>query len=354
MNNRENFIINNFDILRLFAALQVVFMHGYSHLEISNDALSSAANFFSSFPGVPIFFFISGYLISKSYISNNNIEKYTYNRILRIYPALIICTFLSILSVYITGYFSTYNIDQIEFMSWLFGQVSFVQFYNPEFMRQFGTGTLNGSLWTITVELQFYFIIPFMYFIISKLKLNINIVLLLLIVLFLLINQLYVSLGEIYREYFLYKLWGVSFAPWLYMFLIGVFFQHNFDYFYKLLRGKSLLLIFIYLITYNFGFSTGNEMHPLLFIVLSFLIFSFAYTIPKLSNSILHKNDISYGVYIYHIPIINLLIYYNYVGSANYFYLMICLVVVISITSWLIIERPILGLKKSALHTILK
>jgi peptidoglycan/LPS O-acetylase OafA/YrhL len=153
MENKKIFISNNFDLIRLFAALQVVLMHGYSHLDIVDIGLSKVLSYF---PGVPIFFFISGYLISSSYANKGNIFQYTINRAVRIYPALIVCTLLSVLAVYLTGYFSSYKGGVSEFFLWILGQISFVQFYNPDFMREFGTGVLNGSLWTISVELQLY------------------------------------------------------------------------------------------------------------------------------------------------------------------------------------------------------
>ena len=55
--------LNNFDLIRLFAATQVAISHISSHLEIAIPGLS----FLSYFPGVPIFFFISGYLIYQSF-----------------------------------------------------------------------------------------------------------------------------------------------------------------------------------------------------------------------------------------------------------------------------------------------
>ena len=67
MDNREIFSKNNFDLLRLFAAFQVATHHTLSHLNISYDESGMLA-LLDAIPGVPIFFFISGYLISKSYV----------------------------------------------------------------------------------------------------------------------------------------------------------------------------------------------------------------------------------------------------------------------------------------------
>ena len=53
---------NNFDLIRLLAAMQVAVSHANGHLE---SELSIPL--LSYFPGVPIFFLVSGFLICLSY-----------------------------------------------------------------------------------------------------------------------------------------------------------------------------------------------------------------------------------------------------------------------------------------------
>ena len=356
MVNKKTFVSNNFNLIRLFAALQVVFMHGYEGLNIAGAGLSKVL---SSFPGVPIFFFISGYLISSPYIRNNNIFQYAINRVVRIYPALIMCTLLSILAVYLTGYFSSYEISVTKFLVWILAQVSFVQFYNPDFMREFGTGVLNGSLWTISVELQFYFITPILYFFMNKVKReSINITLIIFIILFMVINQLYIFLGNSYSEHILYKLFHVSFAPWFYMFLVGILFQHNFVKIYNLIKKFRIFIgavaILYITIIQIFDVSMGNHINPAVFFILTILLFFIAYLSPEISNSILHRNDISYGVYIYHIPIVNIFIYYGHVGNISNFISMLILTIVLAVFSWLAVEKPLLLLKKKTIYPLSK
>ena len=71
----DRFRINNFDLIRLFAALQVVFWHFIDGLIA--DPHSSwhwiVSKIWAMFPGVPIFF-ISGFLISRSYESNSRLS----------------------------------------------------------------------------------------------------------------------------------------------------------------------------------------------------------------------------------------------------------------------------------------
>ena len=61
---------NNFNLIRLFAALQVAIVHSAGYLNIDIQYLK----FLDLFPGVPIFFFISGFLIIKSFKKNKKIN----------------------------------------------------------------------------------------------------------------------------------------------------------------------------------------------------------------------------------------------------------------------------------------
>lgn len=357
---KKIFKVNNFDIIRLIAAFQVAIQHIVYHLEVEHVA-PTIFKLLNLFPGVPVFFFISGFLISKSYENNPIITEYAKNRILRIYPALIICTVLAALSVYLSAYFSKTHAGVSEIVILILGQISIFQFYNPNFMRAFGTGVLNGSLWTITVELQFYIVIPILYWIfgLAKPTNKSNTKIVLLILFFMVFHIARYHFIKEYKENLLFKLWGVSFFPWIYMFLVGVLFQKNFSTLYRLLSGKVLYVLPVYLVcsyflVHYFGWEIGigNGINPVLFFLLAILIFSFAYSYSALSSNIFKGNDISYGVYIYHIPVVNLLIYYGYITNASYVFVAIVVITLIAIASWLLIEKPSMKLKKHPLNPL--
>src|ERR1700741_1996890 len=153
---------NNFDLIRLLAAIQVVLFHFIEHFDISD--LTIVKKLLSPFAGVPIFFFISGMLISAAWERNTEIKVYAKNRFLRVFPALWVCIMVSVVSLFIfydAGLlFSKFR----PLVIWIFGQATFFQMWNPEFLRGYGIGVVNGSLWTIAVELSFYCFIPVIYF----------------------------------------------------------------------------------------------------------------------------------------------------------------------------------------------
>lgn len=341
----------------MLAAFQVMVLHSLFHMKIE-PAGGLLGEILMLFPGVPIFFFVSGYLISRSYENNSRLREYAQNRIIRIYPGLIVCTFLAISSVVFTGYFSSVNFSGTELLGWIGAQISFLQFYNPDFMRGYGTGVLNGSLATISIELQFYILIPIVYWILGQCKsFPSNALLIISIFVFFVINQIYNDLVWNYKDNLLMKLWGVSFFPWLYMFLIGMIFQRNFDLIHPLLQNRVVPIaisytIIAYISVNYFGWNDGNFLNPLLFLMLAGLVFSFAYSFPELSNAILKRNDISYGVYIYHIPVINLFIFYGYISDMSHVVVAWILTVLMAIMSWIFIEKPCLKLKRNPLNPL--
>ena len=53
------------------------------------------------------------------------------------------------------------------------------------------------------------------------------------------------------------------------------------------------------------GVPLGNNVSPFLFFPLVASLMMAAYTIPSASNALLKGNDVSYGMYIYHQPVVN-------------------------------------------------
>lgn len=352
------FRFNNFDLLRLIAALQVVILHSVGILQIDPPTIiGGLLQFFHLFPGVPIFFFISGFLISKSYESNHKLSEYSQNRVLRLYPGLIVCVLLSFILIFVSGYMATTNTGFFDWGLLFVAKTTILQFYNPEFMRGYGDGVLNGSLWTITVELQFYFLVPIIY---TMFKLreqgNTNLKLISLIIFFLLVNRVYANIPADYHNEIIYKLVGVSFFPWFYMFLFGIFVQKNFDFFHKLLAGKFLLVFVLYCVVGYFAkryqIDLGNNINPLIYVLLIAVAFSFAYSFTDLSKKILNGNDISYGAYIYHMPVVNFMLYLGYSEDIKYAFYAFIITVALAIASWVFIEKRSLALKKHPLNPL--
>lgn len=155
---------NHFDLIRLIAAFQVVIWHSIEHFIEENNFTILLKKILAPIPGVPIFFVISGYLIYTSYERNSSLRKYLTNRCLRIFPGLWAVYLLTVIILAFLGYIIP-NLFNPSFWIWSFSQISIFQFYTPDFLRSFGVGTPNGSLWTIFIEFSFYLFIPLLFLI---------------------------------------------------------------------------------------------------------------------------------------------------------------------------------------------
>ena len=344
------FFSNNFNIIRLLAALQVAHYHLASiYIESISETHALIIRFLGLFPGVPIFFFISGFLISRSWEKSESAKSYFIKRAARIEPALITSVIFALLLTWMSGYFSK-NPDAslLNIFEVFVAKTTILQFYNPDFLRGYGDGVLNGSLWTITVELQFYILLPIIYLIFLKKDPIFKI--LWIIGIFILINIFYDFMHNDFSKSLPFKLFHVSFAPWFFMFLTGVMFQKNFNYFYRILSGKCIYIFILYILVSflakPLNADYGNSLNPIVFFLLSCLIFSAAYSPLMLGEKLIGNADISYGTYLYHMPIINFFIYMGFPKSYSVAAIIFALTIVTSIASWFLIEKPSLNFVK--------
>lgn len=89
-------------------------------------------------------------------------------------------------------------------LGWILAQLTLGQAYNPSSFRDIGVGVINGSLWTLTVEIIFYAIVPFIVYLESKPRLKyIVIVLTICSLVFYSLGPSYLA-QEVYRNKTLY------------------------------------------------------------------------------------------------------------------------------------------------------
>lgn len=242
---------NNFDLIRLLSALQVVLNHSIDHLILQND-LSIMLSAISFFPGVIVFFVISGFLITRSYYRcmnrnldnpKQNVYQYFKNRFLRIFPALWFGFLLLLIILLSFKVIDVRDLLRKDIALWMIGQISIFQYYTPDILRGFGVGTPNGSLWTIPVELEFYLVLPIIFLIRKKWSLNKKFIILFVISIF--FNIIWVKLDT---SSIIDKLIGVSVFPYLYSFLFGGLMFLNWGKIRRFLENRFLFWILLYII----------------------------------------------------------------------------------------------------------
>jgi peptidoglycan/LPS O-acetylase OafA/YrhL len=151
---------NNFEFVRLAAALLVIFGHSYPLLGLPSQTY---LGLFVQSIAVRIFFVVSGYLVCQSWITDPNIIRFVAKRCLRIFPALIAVVVLSICAV--GPCLSTkkpweYFADPaLPLYLWNIALAPYfalpgVFAHNPL------PGAVNGSLWTLPFEFVMYLTLP--------------------------------------------------------------------------------------------------------------------------------------------------------------------------------------------------
>ena len=152
---------NNFDLLRLLLAVNVVVVHvaflaGFQELSPDIGFLSGGA-------AVKAFFVVSGFLIFMSCARSTSLASYFSKRVRRLYPAyftvVMLCAVLlvAVSSKAVGDYFSW---AWLKYVGW---NLFFLNFLQPTLPGVFDGNTLpevNGALWTLKIEVMFYLLVP--------------------------------------------------------------------------------------------------------------------------------------------------------------------------------------------------
>lgn len=277
-----------------------------------------------------------------SYDKNKNIKEYAKNRVLRIIPGLYMSFFVGIVILFYFDQLSGISIMSI--LPWIVAQLTLFQFYNPEFIRDFGVGVINGSLWTISVELVFYILLPVIYIFLQK-----NFYIKFLTLLFISFG-FYYYIHHVSTNLLIYeKLIKVSIFPYLFYFLFGLYVYKNIDIFRKYIEDK----IFLYLILYVLVLYIKIDLfiyNIFIQVIFSFLVFSFIFSFKTLSYKLMRHNDFTYGIYIYHMLIVNVFVQLNYMEGIENILEVLVFSIACGVLSYFFVEKPFLNMKKKSLY----
>lgn len=138
------------DLLRFLAAISVVFFHytfrGFNGGQLSKVDYHEIENITKyGYLGVDLFFIISGFVIILS-IQNSSLINFIKSRFIRLYPAYWICLIATSLVIY---FFDSDN------------KITLYQFcFNFTMLNgYFDVNDIDGSYWSLLIEIKFYFII---------------------------------------------------------------------------------------------------------------------------------------------------------------------------------------------------
>jgi peptidoglycan/LPS O-acetylase OafA/YrhL len=153
---------NNFQLIRLAAATAVVVYHSFALLRrFGDDPLLRVTGAYDlGALGVHTFFFVSGFLVAKSWCERHGVVAFAAARVLRIYPALVVATLFGVVlaarssTLPLRAFLSSpQSVDYVlqNATGWS------VRYTLPgAFASNPYAGAVNGSLWTLPIELRCY------------------------------------------------------------------------------------------------------------------------------------------------------------------------------------------------------
>jgi len=319
---------NNFDFLRVLLAF-IVFVGHLGALSASEEL-----KIFEKSPvelAVFGFFIVSGFLIARSYDRSSSLKSYLKKRIKRIVPAYLLVVFLCaiLLSLVSTLPFKEY-FSNTQVYKYLFWNSVFLNFQAPWLPGVFGNQAVNGALWTLKVEMCYYFSVPLLFLFFGKNNKYRNISLMVIYFLSLVYLNYFESLDKISLSK---QIPGV-----LCYFIPGMLIYFNFD---KFIKHKNILFIIAVVTVWIDLIFDIKLFSPMM---IGIIVLYIAYSL-KFLNNFGKYGDFTYGIYIFHFPIIRVFTTLGFFKDYNPFVMaFVCMLVVIAvgISSWHLYEKKFL------------
>ncbi|MDN6856454.1 acyltransferase [Pseudomonas sp. CAN2814] len=297
----------NFDILRLLLAVEVAFVHAWATVEPS-------FNWNPYIMAVPAFLAISGFLVLQSYAESGAWGVFLRKRALRILPALLVSLALCLVLFDLRA---AYN----SFLNWITGGIYTLP------------GIANGPLWSLAWEEVAYLVLAGLW-VIGAYKRPFTIWALLALSLLI----CWVTLG-------------IDPHTRMILFLGPAFFIGNLMYLYRdaLLKIHPIVPWIFFYIMLQWRFVPDANLMGGAFLL---MVQAFAVVWAGMAGARIipfKLPDLSYGVYIYHMPIILFLFTrFNITTLPSMLLLLAASVIPLCLASWYLVEKPALRLKKKS------
>lgn len=327
---------NNFDFVRLILATSVVFLH-FDHL-VNDPAVTAVLRHteFVSGRAVEAFFVVSGFVVFMSYDRTRDLGKYFVSRFFRLYPVYLAVILVVGLLPLLLSSCSEQKLLNPTWVRYLASNLVFLNFLQPSlpclFDKNFDNA-LNGSLWTLKIEVMFYAVVPVLFFLVQRYG-----GMLILVLAYLLgllyshgMDELAARSGSGFYTMLAHQLPGQM--PY---FSVGVFLYLYYEHFAAHLVW--LVPLSILLIVFQVPWVAP--------IALGAVIIAVAVT-PKYHVDLTKLGDLSYGIYVFHFPIIQLYLQLRILDGSRIglFFAVLASTFFAAFLSSRLIERPVAILK---------
>ena len=328
---------NNFDLLRLvFASMVVVF-----HIGILSQAplLAWMHRYASAEFAVQAFFVVSGFLVTMSFENSSSLRSYASKRLRRIVPAYV---FVVVGAAVILSLLSSLSLQQyftdLGFRRYLGYNLLLSNFSAPSLPGLFQSNTesaVNGSLWTIKIEVAFYCFVPIMVWAVRRYDYRST--LLMLFVLSLIWKGGFNALALMQGNEFYAKL--ARQLPGQMAFFVG----GAWAYYRTRDGGAGVSLLFFVAGVLGYVITDGMMYDFVAPIAVTMVVYWAAITAPPLGRFGKY-GDFSYGVYLYHFPMVQTCVSLGLFALAPVEAAVGLFVFVggLAIFSWYVIESPFL------------
>jgi peptidoglycan/LPS O-acetylase OafA/YrhL len=339
---------NNFDALRLLAAVSVIFSHSFLIAEgtQNNEPLILLTDNQSilGLAGVFVFFAISGFLVTQSFEQTPNPLHFLAKRALRIFPGLFVATLISafVLGPLVTTRPLGAYLSRPEPYEYVLGNTLLDQTVHElpgvSFVDNRVGLEINGSLWTLRLEFTMYLMVLGL----GLLRL-LTVRVALVLIAFGMANLHFEMLDELEKWGWFFQLlsgWG-----WLVGFFAAGMALYKLRH-TRVFDGRVAAAAFAGLVLSV----PLRQFLPLFPIFGCYLALWLALT-PRLPVIPAARfGDLSYGLYIYGWPVEEAVMWFSGGRAAWWQILLIALpaTAAIAFLSWHLVERPMLRLKPSA------
>jgi len=294
---------NNFNLIRILAALAVLINHSFP-LTGLEEPFGQALGMTAGTWAVDIFFLSSGFLVSASLLRRNSAIDYLISRIFRIFPALIVASFISafIIGSYFTSYSLEHYLNDPETLAYFLKASTVIGGISMQLPGVFEDNpypdAVNGSLWTIIYELKMYLLLLLVWSV-SKISIRIMGKSLVLPKLRILVALMSSVSGLILISDSFQQRPESHLCRFIFMFFTGVMF-----YLERRHIRLSPRIFWIALLSLIAAAFVDSHLFMLAYCLsLAYLLFFLVYVPKGLIRKFNDLGDYSYGVYIYAFPI---------------------------------------------------
>ena len=326
---------NAFDFLRYFLMLSVFISHFFDL-----NGIDKPWWVISGLIRIRAFFIISGFLVFYAFSKNQDLRLYVQKRARRILPPYILIVVLCFaLGVIVSNLGFIDYFRSTETYKYLVSNLVFLNFLQPTLPGVFDTNpveAVNGALWTMKVEVMFYISVPIVYFLMKRFN---KLYMILGVLIFSLIyDWAFTAMYEATQNEF-YLLLRKQIGGQFIYFYSGTLILLYFETFIKYLKYLLPISIVVYAISYR-EIVVFEQLEPLTFAV---IIIGSAYLLKCFFFMRKYEN-ISYGMYLFHYPIIQVFIYYQVTEYNPYlsFFGALFITTFLAYLSWKLLEKPII------------